>query len=100
MDYRIENKLLEPTSKKISELALFRERAIRRVNWDYTQHLIWSGNQQQKRLDKEQMRGEEFVCRPLDLTATSTVGFVSHLDASLAEMCATTDASKNNNQLR
>jgi len=40
----MESKELYSFKKKSADLLTFQERATRRVNWDYTQHIIKSGN--------------------------------------------------------
>ena len=51
MNFRLESKQLNCNQQKIKDLAELQLKAIRRVNFNYTQHVIASSNVQQKKLD-------------------------------------------------
>mmetsp|Transcript_23736 Transcript_23736/g.29502 ORF Transcript_23736/g.29502 Transcript_23736/m.29502 type:complete len:108 (+) Transcript_23736:83-406(+) len=89
MQFRLESKQLNYSEQKIKELSILQEKAIRRVNYSYTQHLICSSNLQQKKLD---MLGDGVnSCKVYDQLATSTGGFVEHLNVKLNEMTSKGD---------
>ena len=84
MEFRKEKKERNQFNKKSKDLALFRDRGIWRVDYQYTQHVIKSGNNYQRQQDMRK-QGEPPV---LDSQATSTVGLVGHLNKKLTEMVA------------
>ena len=51
MHYRLESKQLSCSASKLNDLAELQKKAIRRVNFNYTQHVILQSNCQQKKLD-------------------------------------------------
>ena len=85
MDFRGEHKVTNAFNQKSISMMRLRERVGRRVNPDYTHHLIKSGNAQQREINETCARGSvvEF-----DNRATSTAGLLTHLNSKLADLTA------------
>ena len=88
MQFRVDSKQHNCSELKINELAMLSERAIRRINFNYTQHLICDSNTKQRKLDKV----SNTQCKPQDQLATSTTGFIAHLNCKLGDMVNKGDA--------
>jgi len=83
MEFRKETKQFSTSLHKLSQLESFPAKAMMRVNYPYTGHLIEKGNLCQRLIDSED-NGNLQACIKYDLQATSTTGFIKHLNDKLA----------------
>ena len=89
MEFRKETKQFNTSLHKLSQLESFPAKAMKRVNYPYTGHLIEKGNMCQRQIDSEETNTQ--TCIKYDLQATSTTGFIKHLNDKLAEMQVKSD---------
>ena len=90
MEFRKEAKQFSTSLHKLSQLEAFPAKAMKRVNYPYTGHLIEKGNICQRLIDSEDTNNLQ-KCIKYDLQATSTTGFIKHLNEKLAEMQVKSD---------
>lgn len=89
MEFRVDCKELNDPRTKLSELRSFHERAIRRIDPCYTANLINAGNCYQRQQGRGGAGDKQIK---VDSLATSTVGFIGHLNRQLLEMQAKSDS--------